>query len=552
MSGNARRRFGILKIIAIVVVLIVAVILALPFILDVNQFRPQLDAKLTDALGRKVSVGNLKLSILSGSVSVDDIVVADNPAFSHSPFVTAKSLNVSVELKPLIFSKEIRVTGITLDHPVIKLIRSSSGKWNFSDLGSKTGTDSPEIPSTSGNLSDTKAFVKELKITGGQVTIAEGNKKPSIYDDVNITANNLSFTTAFPFSIAASLPGGGQFDLNGQAGPLDKSDILKTPMKAAIAITHFDLVASGFADPEAGLSGLFDFSGTATSDGRQAKSEGYANADKLQVVKGGAPAAKPASMEYRINYDLAQRRGTIRDVKVQYGKAAALLNGNYRIEGDNLDLAMKLKGTDMPVQDLTTLLPAFGVTLPKGASLKGGSLNVDLSAEGPVNKLVIDGVADISKTRLVGFDLGGKMAALAALAGIESNEQTEIEKFTSRMRWTSDGIQVSDLLLIMPALGELSGAGNITPDQSLDFTMLAKLKPSAGAGVLLNRLTGGSLSIPFFVRGKASDPKFILDTKNVSRSLLGSAFTNRGSKEGQSGGNDGLEEAIRGLFKKKK
>ena len=58
----------ILKWIAIVIAVLIVIALALPFLIDVNTFRPQIESQLTDALGRKVSVGNLKLSILSGSL----------------------------------------------------------------------------------------------------------------------------------------------------------------------------------------------------------------------------------------------------------------------------------------------------------------------------------------------------------------------------------------------------------------------------------------------------------------------------------------------------
>jgi AsmA protein len=257
---------------------------------------------------------------------------------------------------------------------------------------------------------------------------------------VNITVNNLSFATSFPFAITANLPGGGQFNLNGQAGPLGKADLLATPMTAALAVNQFDLIASGFAAPDSGLSGLVDFSGTAISDGKQAKSKGYANAERLRIVKGGAPALKPVWLEYLLNYDLAQRKGTLSNVKVQSGNAVAHLSGTYGFAGEDLNLKLKLRGANMPVQDLASLLPAFGVTLPKGASLQGGSMNVDLTTEGPINKLVISGKADITKTRLVGFDLAGKMAALAALAGIQSNQQTEIERLESgifNLEWNS-------------------------------------------------------------------------------------------------------------------
>jgi AsmA protein len=546
MSDNQGKRFGLLKITAIVLVLLLAAVLALPFVLDVNQFRPQLESRLSDALGRQVKMGNLKLSILGGSVGVADIDIADNPAFSRSSFVTAKSLKASVELKPLIFSKEIRITGISLDQPAISLVRSSSGKWNFSDLGSKAGHMEEKRAESSGAISKSHAIIKELKITGGRVTITEAGKKPSVYDDVTITADNLSFTASFPFSIAASLSGGGKFGLEGKAGPLNQADLMTTPLTASLSINHFDLIGSGFVAPDSGLAGLVDFKGTVTSDGKQVKSEGKSKVNKLQVIKGGAPAGLPIDLDYSLNYDRAQKGGDLTDAKVQCGKAVAQLSGSYAVRGEDLNLTMKLRGMNMPVQDLTALLPAFGVTLPRGAALEGGLLNVDLTTEGPVNRLITTGTADISNTRLVGFDLSGKMSVLAKLAGLKSNQQTEIQKFTSGMRMAPEGIQVSNLLLVLPALGDLSGAGKIAPDQTLDFTMLAKLKPAAGIGSLLTRLTAGNgLSLPFFVRGSASDPKFVPDAKNAARSLFGSSDS-PASKEGETLGN-----ALRGLFKKK-
>jgi AsmA protein len=547
MSDPKRKSFGILKIAAIVALLLVAAMIALPFLLDVNQFRPKLESTLSNALGREIKIGDLSLSLLGGSVGVKDIVIADNPAFSDSPFVTAKSLKARVELKPLIFDKEIRITGISLDRPSINLIRSSSGKWNFSDLGSRHAGAEETAASDSARILESRALIKELKINGGRITVTQGNRKPTVYEDVNITAGNLSFTTPFPFTITASLPGGGTLKLDGVGGPLSPTDLLATPMTASLLVDKFDLVSSGFAAPDSGLSGLLDFRGTATSDGRRVTSEGHADAGNLQVVKGGSPAARPIGLDYRLDYDLVEKSGTVSNVKVQCGAASAQLNGTYSIQQDGAVLKMKLRGVNMPVQDLTALLPAFGVTLPKGASLEGGSMNVDLTAEGPVDRLITEGTADIAGTRLAGFDLAGKLSALAALAGIQSNQQTEIEKFSSAMKMTPDGIQVSNLLLEMPVLGKLTGAGKIAPDQTLDFTMLANLKPSAGVGSVLTRLSAGKgLNLPFFVRGTASEPKFVPDTKNAARSILGSAISGSESKEGGA-----LGKALRGLFEKK-
>ena len=124
-----------IRIIAIVVGILIVIAIALPFLVDVNSFRPKLESELTSALGRQVKVGNLSLSIFSGTVSADNISIADDPAFSKNPFVTAKSLKAGVEVMPLVFSKTLHITAITLDEPQITLLKAASGKWNFSSIG---------------------------------------------------------------------------------------------------------------------------------------------------------------------------------------------------------------------------------------------------------------------------------------------------------------------------------------------------------------------------------------------------------------------------------
>src|SRR6185369_10627888 len=108
--------------IGIGVVAVVVILLALPLFINVNSFRPKLESELSNALGRKVEVGDLSLSMLRGKVSAANIRIADDPAFSTSPFLTAKSLKIGVELMPLIFSKQLNITGLTLDEPSIMLL----------------------------------------------------------------------------------------------------------------------------------------------------------------------------------------------------------------------------------------------------------------------------------------------------------------------------------------------------------------------------------------------------------------------------------------------
>ena len=83
-----------LRITGIAVAVLLVILLALPFLINVNSFRPKIESELTNALGRHVTLGELSLSLFSGKVGVENVSIADDPAFSKSPFITAKSLEV--------------------------------------------------------------------------------------------------------------------------------------------------------------------------------------------------------------------------------------------------------------------------------------------------------------------------------------------------------------------------------------------------------------------------------------------------------------------------
>ena len=111
-----------LKIVGIVVAAVVVILIALPLFININSFRPKIESELTSALGRPVTLGEMSLSLFSGKVGVENVSIADDPAFSKSPFITMKSLGVGVEIMPLIFSKPLNITGIALEEPQITLL----------------------------------------------------------------------------------------------------------------------------------------------------------------------------------------------------------------------------------------------------------------------------------------------------------------------------------------------------------------------------------------------------------------------------------------------
>lgn len=576
-----------LKVVGIIVVVLIAVVLVLPFLINVNSFRPRIETELTNALGRKVTVGNLSLSLWSGSLAADDVAIADDPAFSNSPFIRAKALNVGVEMIPLIFSKTLHVTDLTLSQPQVALLRDRSGKWNFSTLGSaapakkggtpspasttstttakpspaeptaSSGTTPPANPSEAANPHSEQSIeqrlsVGKLGIKSSQISMADtaSRGKASVYRNVDITVKDFAFDSKFPFTLTADLPGGGSVKLDGTAGPINSNDAALTPFEAKLNVKSLDLAASGFVEQSSGIAGVASFDGSLNSDGNQARSSGNASADKLKLSPKGSPAQRTVNMRYATVYELQKQTGQLTQGDVSVGKAVAKLSGTYDLHGESAVLNMKLNADNMPVDDLETMLPPMGVTLPSGSSLQGGTLSSDLTIVGPVNKLLINGPVKLADTKLHGFDMGSKMSAISALSGIKTGQDTTIQNFSSNVHVAPTGIQTENVNLVVPSIGTLTGSGTISPQNTLDYKMTAALSGTTVSGLSqLAGMSGKGANIPFFIQGTASDPKFVPDVKG----MLGSQLSNRlGSQVpgGQNGQN--VVNSITGLFGKKK
>ena len=535
-----------LKWIAIVVAVLFVIVVALPFLINVNSFRPQIESNLTDALGRKVTVGNVSLSILSGSVGADDIAIADDPSFSSTPFIRAKALKVGVELMPLIFSKQLHVTELSLEQPQVVLVRDSAGHWNFSTLGGKAAAKPADTRSSvPQGLSVGKLTIKE-----GQVSIAEGKgaTKNHVYQNVDVSVKDFSFTSQFPFTLSADLPGGGTLKLDGTAGPINPNDAAVTPVQAKVEVKKLDLAKSGFVDPGTGFGGVADFDGTVNSDGHMAHSNGDMTGDSLKLSPKGSPAKSSVKVHYATDYDLQKQTGQLTQADVSVGKAIAKLRGTFDLHGDLAVLNMKLNADNMPVDDLVPMLPALAVTLPSGSSLQGGTLSADFSIVGPGDKLVITGPVKLINTKLTGFDMASKLAAITSLGAAKTGPDTAIQNLSADVHVAPSGIQTQNINLVVPSLGTVTGSGTVSPQNALDYKMSASLSGGLGGGLTTLASGGGKGGIPFFIQGTSSDPKFVPDVKGMAVGQLGK-FGGQ-IPGGQS--TQGITNAVGGLFGKKK
>jgi AsmA protein len=498
------------KVLLGVLVLFIAVIVIVPFFVNGEALRPTVEAKLSSALGRQVTLGSLSFSLLSGSLVAKNIAIADDPAFSTSPFIRAKQLNVGVQVMPLLFSHQVNITRLVIDTPAIQLIQNQAGKWNYSSIGGGTphtetssahpqptggtharpegGSANPQpAPQSAQPSARPDLTVGELQIKNGSATVSSvpPTARPFVYSNVNLTVKNFSFNSSFPFDLTATLPANGSLKLTGTAGPIPASDASETPFQANLHITGLNPVAAGLIEPSQGISGVVDVDAQTTSNGTVQTSTGKIKADHLQLARTGSPSPVPIDIDYTVSNDLKSRTGRVSDIAIHAGSATAHVNGTYRFTPSAVVLDLHLAAPNLPVDQIEKLLPAFGVTIPSGSSLHGGTLTANLAVTGPATATTITGPAEIDNSNLAGFDLGSKIEGLNPFGA--KNGGTQIQTLKATLNSTPQTTQIQNIYGNLPQLGTATGSGTVSPSGALDFKMVATLSSSNAVGAAINQ-----------------------------------------------------------------
>jgi AsmA protein len=520
-------RKKIVRYVLIAVGVLIVILLALPLFINANSFRPTIEERLSAALGRKVQVGDLSLSLFSGSLKASNLSIDDDPAFGSKPFLTAKSFKVGVEMLPLITSKTLNITDLEIENPEVILIRNQQGKWNLSTLGGNTAAQPKAAGGTAAPVPEFR--VAKLELKDGRATVTRLGGRTVVYDNVGMNASDVSYKSQFPAQLSATLPGGGTFNLDGKIGPMNPEDTSLTPLDAKVSIKGLDLSKTGFIDPSTGIVGIADLDNTLVSKSGVARAQGNARLTKLMLVKGGAPSSIPVLIDFIVDYNLPNSTGTLTQGAIKIGKAVTHLSGTFEQKATEVMLNLKVDGQNLPVTDLEAALPAFGVVLPKGSSLKSGTASANLTVQGPASRAVTTGNVGLYNAQLAGFDMTSKMSAITKLLGGRGGTDTTIQKFTSNVRVAPDGIQANAIDAVIPAIGEITGEGTVSGSGALNFNMVANLSSSGvvggAVGGAMQKVSGGGggaggSKIPFTIQGTTSDPKFVPNAGAVATAAV--------------------------------
>jgi hypothetical protein len=224
-----------LVIIGIVVVVLVAILVVTPFFINADTFRPEIEQELSEILHRKVEIGHLRVSLLSGSLVANTISIGDDPAFGQKPFLTAKSLSVGVAVWPLVRSRQLKVHSLTFDSPQVELLRTPKGDWNFDSIGGSGASAAPS--SGPANPALASFTIDRMAISNGTIAFGRAGQLPRLaYENVNITASDISGTRAFPLTFDARTPGGGKLNMKANVGPIADVEAARLPFQGKLAV----------------------------------------------------------------------------------------------------------------------------------------------------------------------------------------------------------------------------------------------------------------------------------------------------------------------------
>lgn len=508
--------------------LLVLAVLAVFFLVDAERLRPQLEATLSESLGRQTQIGALELSLWRLAFEARDIAIAEDPAFGKEPFVAAESLGIRVALWPLLTQRTVHVRELRLERPALRLIQHRDGQWNFSGLAGAEAEAQPagELP---------VLRLDRLRLLEGTLSLRKPGAAEKTYRDLNFEIDDLAPDSAAPFRFSARLSEEGSVRLEGTAGPLHPSDAALTPVAATIRLAGVDLARLlSEAGGEAGLAGRMDYHGDVALAQGRFESTGEARIESLRLIETGAPSPQPVEIDYRLDYDLNRQTGKLDAGTLRLGESALDFGGRIDNRGQSAKLDMSLSGKQLSVDRVQALLPMLNIALPENSKLSGGTLDLTLRAQGSAQALVIAGPVALADSKLAGFSLGKRMGQALAVAGLRAPADTVIRRASTQLRVDAAGVRMDRIQAEIAEFGSVEGNGRIGADESLDFHLTARLAPEAvgesglggrvGAGLQAALAHGSSQGIGLRVKGTAAAPEFAVDSASLARLGAGAAL----------------------------
>jgi len=131
-------KIAISLLIGLVLLLIIAAV-ALPLLIDPNDFRDEISSLVEEQTGRKLAIeGEIGFSVFPWlGIELGKMELSNAPGFGDRPFAGIERADLKIKLLPLL-RKQVEIKTVVLHGLDVNLARDKSGKTNWDDLVSAT------------------------------------------------------------------------------------------------------------------------------------------------------------------------------------------------------------------------------------------------------------------------------------------------------------------------------------------------------------------------------------------------------------------------------
>jgi AsmA protein len=402
------------------VILLFLAALAIPALVDVNRYRPQIEARLEEQLGRDISLGPMSLTLIPLAFRVQNAVIAESPEFpTGQPFARTDALYVQPKLWPLL-RRDIQIDSLSLNRPSVELVRNKNGTWNFSTLATHKGDGQP-------------VSIDGVKIDDGQVAVTDmkRNTPRTVYDHIDLLLRDFAPNKSFSIEGRAQVSGAGEQTIvfNGKAGPLQHDGMAGTPFDGNLQMNEVSLQALQRA---LNVGVLTDSDGVLTGKAQISNKDGvFASNGRLEAQNPrvrGVNIGYPITVDYKVQGNLNDETVQIVKGNLNLGKTPIAVKGQVNAKPTPAVIDLNVAASNASLAEAARLAAAFGVAFNSDTKADG-VLDLSIHAQGPADKPAMNGQAAARNLLISGGDLPqpvrvDRMELSLSPATIQSNQFT--------------------------------------------------------------------------------------------------------------------------------